>query len=281
MFSGLYKKYINQNNIYDSSQRLPLFIDELVEVIRYRNLVGQLIRRDIVARYKRSILGIAWTMLNPLGMMIVLSIVFSQLFHTVEGYAAYVLSGIVAWNFFSQSTSAVINTLAWGGDFLRRIYVPRSVFAISGIGTGMVNLLLALVPLTIVMLVVGLKINWTILLVPIPMLLLAGFALGVGLLISSLAMYFPDIVEMYSIILMAWMYLTPILYPFDILPDTMKQLMSLNPMYWFIGLFRRIIYEGQTPILDHLIIMAILSLGTLLIGWFVFTRKSDEFAYRT
>src|SRR5512142_1739917 len=103
--------------IYDSLKRGPLALEELRGVLRYRDLIFQLVRRDITARYKRSVLGIAWTMLNPLGMMVVLSVVFSQVFRTtMEGYSAYVLSGLIAWNFFSQTSSSAINALVWGGD---------------------------------------------------------------------------------------------------------------------------------------------------------------------
>src|SRR4030043_1152790 len=116
-------------------------------------------------------------MLNPLGMMIVLSIVFSQVFRvTMEGYPAYVLSGLIAWTFFAQTSSSAINALVWGGDLLQRIYIPRSSFAISAIGTGLVNLLLSLVPLLLVMVVIGTPLHITILLAPIAMILLGLFS---------------------------------------------------------------------------------------------------------
>ena len=133
---------------YDSAQRKSVPLVELQEDWRYRDLIFFLVRRDITARYKRSVLGIAWTMLNPLGMMIVLSIVFSQIFRiTIENYPAYVLSGLIAWTFFSQASSSSIYALVWGGDLFQRIYVPRSIFAISSIGTGLINLLLSIVPI--------------------------------------------------------------------------------------------------------------------------------------
>ncbi|HPO59568.1 MAG TPA: ABC transporter permease [Anaerolineaceae bacterium] len=278
---SLFTQSEEETLIYDSARQLPPALEELKEVLRYRNLVYQLVRRDVVSRYKRSVLGVAWTMLNPLGMMIVLTLVFSQLFNSIEGYAAYVLSGLVAWNFFSQTTSAAIASLVWGGDFFRRIYTPRSVFAISSIGTGLVNLVLSLVPLLAVMLVVGVAIRPAIILSLLPMLLLACFSLGIGLLISSLAIYFPDVVEMYQIILTAWFYLTPIVYPFDVLPEQVQVLMNYNPMHWLVRLFRITIYEGRVPTAPELFPAMILSLIVLGLGWWVFARKSDEFAYRT
>jgi len=267
--------------IYHSARRGLIALEELREVLRYRNLIYQLVRRDIVSRYKRSVLGISWTMLNPLGMMIILTFVFSNIFHMVKGYPAYVLSGLLAWTFFSQTTHAAIFNLVWGGEYFQRIYLPRSVFALSSIGTGLVNLLLSMIPLLIVMLIVGVPIRLTILFSPVAIILLAFFSLGVGLLISCLAIYFPDVIDMYQIVLMGWFYLTPILYPFEIIPERFRTLIHFNPMLSFVNLFRVPIYDGQLPTAADLIIAFVAALVTVGIGWWVFARKSDEFAYRT
>lgn len=266
---------------YDSARRGLIVLDELKEVLRYRELIFQLVRRDIVARYKRSVLGIAWTMLNPLGMMIVLTIVFSAMFKGVPGFSAYVLSGIISWTFFAQATTAIINVIVWGGEFFQRIYVPRSTFAIAAIGTGLVNMLLSFVPLIIVMLVIGLPIKPAIIFQPIPIILLVCFSLGFGLLITSLAVYFPDVAEMYQIVLMAWMYLSAVFYPLEILPEQVRALLWLNPMIPLIKLFRLPIYDGKIPVLADLIPAVVIALVTLIAGWWVFARKSDDFAYRT
>ena len=147
--------------IYDAKKHPLKPFEELKQVYKYRFLISQLLRRDIVTRYKRSVLGIAWTMLNPLGTMIVLSIAFSQVFKMTEGYPAFVLSGLMAWNFFSQASNASMVNLVWGGGLLKRIYMPRTAFALSAIGTAMVNLILSVIPMFIVMLVikVSYKIN--------------------------------------------------------------------------------------------------------------------------
>jgi ABC-2 type transport system permease protein len=264
---------------YDSQNRKSPAFEELVDIIQYRDLIFQLVRRDLVARYKRSLLGIAWTMLQPLGMMIVLTIVFSQLFSKVDGYAAYVLGGLMPWIFFSQTTTAAIQQSAWGETLMRRIYVPYTAFPVAAIGTGIVNLLLSIIPLLSMMLVVGRPIRWTILFLPIPIVLLAAFALGVGLLLSSMAVRFPDIAEMYQIILQAWMYLTPIMYPSDILPDAIRKLQLLNPMYYLILLFRVPIYDGVLPSVPLILASTVISLVTLVIGWIYFSRQTDKFAY--
>lgn len=269
-------------SVYDSAQRRFPALEELQEAIRYRHLVAQLVRRDILTRYKRSVLGVAWTMLNPLGTMIVLSVAFSRVFGASEpGYAAFVLSGLMAWNFFAQTTNAATLHLVWGGSLLKRIYMPRTVFAISATGTGLVNLLLSLVPLLLVMLVTRVPIRPTILLLPFPMLFLSMFSLGLGLLISTVAIYYADVAEMYQIILTAWIYLSPVIYPEKILPESYRLWISrLNPMYHLIRFFRAPIYDGRVPDLTEFLISGGIAVATLVIGWLVFTWKADEFAYR-
>lgn len=271
-----------QPQVYDSAERGSPPIEELRSILSYRHLLIQLVRRDILTRYKRSVLGVAWTMLNPLGTMLILTIVFSRAFGGSQpGYAAYVLSGLIAWNFFAQSTNAASLHLVWGGSLIKKIYIPRTIFAVSATGTGLVNLLLSLVPLLIVMLIVHVPIRPSVLIVPIPILFLVMFSLGLGLLISTIAVYFTDVVEMYAIILMAWMYLTPIIYPIDILPELYKLwIVRLNPMFYLVQLFRAPLYEGRVPSLLEFLISGAIALVTLLLGWWVFTQNADEFAYR-
>jgi ABC-2 type transport system permease protein len=164
-------------------------IEELREVWRYRDLLLQLVSRNIKTRYKRSVLGIGWTMLNPLFMMLILTFVFSNLFRiTVEHYAVYLLSALTLWGFFAGSTTDAMTELVWGGGLLHRIYLPRTVFALSAVGTGMVNLLFALGPLAVIMLVIG-TFRPQLLFLPIPILLTGIFTLGVGLIFSVLAAF--------------------------------------------------------------------------------------------
>lgn len=265
---------------YDSARRRSSALEELQDLIRYRDLVFQLVRRDIVARYKRSVLGIAWTMIQPLGMMLVLTLVFSQLFGRVEGYPAYLLSGLIAWTFFAQTTTATIHQSVWGGALMQRIYIPHTAFSVSAIGTGVVNLFLSLVPLLLIMLIIQRPVTWAVLFLPIPIILLTAFSLGVGLLLSSIAIRFPDVSEMYQILIQAWMYLTPIMYPSDILPDAYRTLLLyFNPMYYLILMFRVPIYDGVLPSLPLSLIGAGIALVTLLVGWIYFSRQADRLAY--
>lgn len=266
--------------IYDSAKRVSPSLEELAGIIQYRDLIFQLVRRDIVTRYKRSALGIAWTMLQPLGMMVIMTIVFSNLFRSVPGYPAYILSGLISWNFFSQTTTSAIHQVVWGGTLFRRIYIPRTSFAISAISTGLVNLAISLVPLLVIMLVTGRALHWSLLFIPISMLLLSAFALGIGLILSAMAVYFPDVVEMYQILLLAWMYITPIIYPEEILPEAYRVwLTDLNPMYHLLRIFRMPIYDGIFPARNEVLLAGMIAITTLVVGWLFFSKKADDFAY--
>lgn len=266
--------------IYDSAAHAIPALSELRELRHYRFLLFQLIRRDLVARYKRSVLGVAWTMLNPLGTMLIMTLVFSNLFKSVESYPVYILSGLIVWNFFSQGTNAAMVGLIWGGSLMQRIYLPRTIFGVSAIGTALVNLVIGLVPLTLVMLITGMPIPLTMLFLPVSFLLLTAFTLGFGLLLSALAIYFPDVAEMYQILLTAWMYLTPIIYPEEIIPERFLSLYRINPMYWMLKMFRLPIYAGRLPTFAEVLPALAWSVSFLIFGWLFFTSKSDEYAYR-
>ncbi len=266
--------------VYDSAANASPALTEIQELKHYRYLLKQLVRRDIVARYKRSALGVAWTMLNPLGTMLIMTFVFSNLFKSVQSYPVYILSGLIAWNFFAQGTNAAMSGLVWGGSLMQRIYLPRTIFGVSAIGTALVNLLLSIIPLLLVMVITQTTIHLTFLFLPISILLLTAFALGFGLLLSALAIFFPDVAEMYQILLMAWMYLTPVIYPEEIIPAQFMTIYRINPMYWMLKMFRMPVYEGVIPTLQDLWPALAWSVGMLIVGWIFFTSRSDEYAYR-
>lgn len=267
--------------VYDSANRLAPFLGELKDAWRYRELIVQLVARDIKVRYKRSVLGVAWTMLNPLAMMLVLATVFSHVFRvSLPHYPIYVLSAILVWNLFSQTTTAAMNQLIWGGALLNRIYVPRTLFALSALGTGLVNIGIALVPLLIILVISGVPVRPALLWLPIPLMLTAMFTLGFALLLSSLAVFFPDIVETYQIILSAWYFLTPILYPKSILPEAARWWLNLNPMYHLVEAFRAPIYAGWPAGPHTLLAAAVSAVVILVVGWTVFTARADEIIYR-
>jgi ABC-type polysaccharide/polyol phosphate export permease len=267
--------------VYDSAQRRSPFTDEFFSLLRYRELLNQLVARNIKTRYKRSVLGIAWTMINPLMMMAVLAVVFSRMFSTtIEHYTVYLLASLTVWTFFSQTSSGIMTELIWGGKLLSKIYVPPSVFAISALGTSLVNMLLSLIPLFAIMLITGSPFTLSLLFLPVAIVLNCMFALGIGLMLARMAIFFADVLEMYQILLMIWFYATPIIYPIGIVTDERRYLLLMNPMYYMVEVFRAPIYAGTLPDLRVTAIAFAFAFGTLTVGWWYFTRKADEFAYR-
>ncbi|MBE0411220.1 MAG: ABC transporter permease [Anaerolineales bacterium] len=267
--------------VYDSANLRHPLIEELLAVIKYRNLILQFISRSLKTRYKRSVLGVVWTLLNPILTMIILTLVFSNIFRfDIEYYAIYILSGLVVWNFFSSTTQGSMSDMIWSGDLLHRIYVPKSVFAISAVGTALVNMSISLIPLFGISLILGMRLNFSIVVMPVAMLFLIIFALGVGLLLSTAAAYFSDVLPVYDVILTMWMYATPIIYPFEILPDWVQPVFKLNPLLHLLTLFRAPLFEGVIPDWQTWVIGASVSLVVFICGGLIFTAKSNEYAYR-
>ncbi len=270
-----------EQEVYDSARRIPPLVEEILSLIKYRDLIAQFVSRSIKTRYKRSVLGVVWTMLNPLLMMTVLTLVFSQLFgrFNVQNYPVYILSGLVAWNFFSYTTSQAMGEMIWSGSLLSRIYVPKSVFAVSAIGTGLVNLTISLVPLLIIAMILGVHIHLSILVLPFSVFFLALFALGIGLLLATAAVFFADMLPVYEVILTIWLYATPIIYPISIV-EKWLWLFRLNPLYHLVELVRQPLYNGVVPDASHWIYGGLSAILAFVIGGIIFTSKTNEYAYR-
>ena len=265
---------------YDSATARASIAGEVRELVRYRDFLKLLISKTIKSRYKRSALGVAWTLLNPLINMIVLSIAFSTLFGAATPrYPVYLLIGLTAWNFFSQSTSFAMGQLYWGGTLLKGVHLPPTVFAVASVANGLVNLALALIPLFAIMLFLGQPFYATWWFFPIAVAVLAIFSLGVALLMSSLAVLFVDVTDMYQLLLQALFFLTPIIFPREIIASRFPWAIALNPLYYMIEIVRGPVYEGQLPELQTFAIAVGIATATLALGAWVFMRKADELAY--
>lgn len=268
------------SSFYDSAGRRTGMVAELFELVRYRDLLKLLVSQITKNRYKRSALGVLWTLLNPLISMAVLTIAFSTVFKTSARYPVYLLSALVCWNFFSQTTLYSMNSLSSGGALIKRVYVPCTIFGVAAVANGLVNLAFSMLPLVLIMAILDQPFHATWWFVPVALVLLTAFTLGMTLLMSTLAVFFADVVDMFGLILQSWFFLTPIMYPLDILPARYQGLMVLNPMYHLVELFRVPIIAGELPALSHLLWGAGWAGGTLLLGWWTITRKAREFAYR-
>ncbi len=267
--------------LYDSARHANSFVTEFLALIHYRELARQMISRSIKTRYKRSALGVIWTMLNPLLTMLVLTIVFSTLFRfQIEHYPVYILSGLLAWNFFASTTNLAMGEMLWSGDLLKRIYLPKAIFVVSTTGSGLVNMGLSMVPLLIIMLITRTPITSSMLILPVSILALTIFAMGVGFILFTIVVYFQDIMPIYEVVLMMGMYATPIIYPPEIIPERFQFITKLNPVYYFVRCFQEPIFKGQIPSLETWITTFLIAIFTLIVGWYIFTRKVSEYAYR-
>lgn len=264
---------------YDSASAKSAVSESLAELLRFRDLLVMLINLSVTVRYKRSLLGIGWTLLNPLLNMAVLTIAFSALFgDALPRYPVYVLVGLLMYDFFGQTTTFAMNQLTWGSALLARSYVPATVFPLSAVGTSLVNFVLALVPLSALMILTGSPFSWPLASLPLTLLLLACLSLGMGLILSVLALSFTDVVSIWSVLLHIWYFLTPIIYPEHIFPTGMRWLLKANPLYHLLICLREPIYLGKFPDPHHFLVAASWSLGVLVVGWWYFSHRRFEFA---
>jgi len=250
---------------------------------QYRELLSQLIIRDIKLKYRRSFLGYLWSVLNPLLIMLIMTMVFSRLFRFEipdVPFAAYFLTGQVMFNFMSEATSMAIGSITSNGALIKKTYVPKYIFSVSKITSSLVNLVFAMVALWFVLLFTGVKLTWWFLLFPVIVLELYVFCLGLGLFLAQAAVFFRDIQYIYSVVITAWMYLTPIFYPISILKDSpgiRDIIMCWNPMYYYVTQFRDSVLFGQASE-PYLIIGGIaFAVAFLILGIWTFMRNQDKF----
>lgn len=234
--------------------------------------------RDIKLKYRRSVLGIIWSILNPLLMMIVLTIVFSTLFkRDIKNFPVYLLTGRIMFSFYAEATNAAMVSIIKSSSLIKKVYIPKYIFPLSKTLSAFVNLIFSLVALVIVMLVTKLKFTWVILLFPLPLIYVLMFAIGIGLALSAYAVFFRDILHLYSVLLTAWTYLTPIFYPINIVPEKYRILIKLNPLYYIISCFRQIILYGKIPSFYLNLICFSIGFFSMIIGLIVFYKKQDKF----
>jgi len=254
-------------------------INEIRELVAHRNLLFNLVRRDLTVRYKRSMIGFFWTMLNPLLTMLILTVVFSTIFRFegIDNYPTYFLSAYLVFGFFAQTTNQSMQSLAWNGALMKRVRVPKSIFAVSTTLSGLVNLLLAYVPLFLIMIVTGAPICSTVLYLPISFLLIAMFTLGVSLVLSAMAVYFEDVQHMYQVVTIGLMYLTPIIYPISIIPMRWLWVIRANPLTHLVKLARDPVYGCTLPGLHVILASSAAAVIAMVVGWVVFHRLARGF----
>ena len=245
---------------------------------KFRPLLFELFSRDIKNKYRRSVLGGLWTLLNPLFMMIILSAVFSRIFgFAVENYPIYILCGQVLYNFFSESTQASMNSIINSAALIKKVYVPKYIFVLSRILSCSINIFAAYAALLIVMVVLRTPLHYTMFLSAIPIVIMIMFSMGVGFILAALSVKYRDIVHLYSVFLTGFIYLAPIMYPLDILGNVLQTIVKINPVTNILVMFRGFMMYNSMPDLYTILMSIIPSALILVLGVWVFYKKQDEF----
>ncbi len=253
------------------------------DIVTYRYAIYNFISSNLRARYRRSALGFLWTLLNPLFTMGILAVVFSTIFQSsVKNFSIYIFSGLLPWTLISNSMISGSMSLVYGEGYLKKVYVPKFLFPLVTVGVEVVNFLLSLISLFFVALLLGAKVSWGLLALPFALLLTALFILGLVLIVSILTVYFRDLFHITQISFTALFYLTPIVYPFELISKSHLLLIviRLNPFFHFVKLFQVIIYQAQFPDISQWLLCLGLTTVSLILGFIVFSSREKDVIYR-
>lgn len=261
--------------------RAPARINQLREIADYRSLLIELIRKDLRLKYRRSNLGILWSLLNPLLMMLVYTLVFSVIARfPIRHYPMLVLPGLLAWNFMASALTQSANVVVFNQNLVKKVYFPHEVLALATVGSNLVNFLISLVVLVPFIAYFRPPLMISVVLLPLLFAFETAFITGLSLLISALNVFFRDVEYLMGILLLMWFFLTPVIYPYSspIIPHLVRQLLVVNPMTWLLDSYQRILYWGQWPTAAFFLGFAGLSLLVFAGGAVLFARLKIHFA---
>lgn len=245
---------------------------------KYKYLIYVLVSRDIKKKYRRSVLGILWSMLNPLCMMLIISMVFSTIFRfDVENYILYLLIGQTTFHFYSEAVSFALGSILENKALIKKIYVPKYMFPLSRVLSSCVNLVLTIPAVLFMMIYTGQWPDIKVISIVIPLVLMLVFCLGIGLFLSSVVVYFRDVFHLHTVLMTGLMYATPIFYPESIVPEEYRFIQLLNPLYYYVKSFREVFYMGGVPSLDNTMICVGISVVSIVTGVTVFRKLQDKF----
>jgi lipopolysaccharide transport system permease protein len=261
----------------------------LRELVCSRDLVVNLVVRDLKARYKSSVLGFLWSLLNPLAMMLVFTVVFTVLIpnNSVPNYPIFLLCGLLPWNFFSAGVMISINCIVGNANLVKKVYFPREVLPLSSVLANLVNFLLGLVVLFVALLVTNTHLSSWLWLLPLVILSETCFILGIAFILSTMNVFYRDTIMIMDVVMLAWFFLTPVVYPISALPTSYpvfgvtvnihRLMYILNPMASLIAAYRDLLYWGYRTNLDFLLRTACTSFVVLALGYWFFVRYGRRF----
>ena len=253
-------------------------LNVLREFGKYRDLLKLLVLRDIRLKYRRSLLGYLWSVLNPLLIMVVMTVVFSTLFsRDIDNFPVYLFTGQLLFNFMNHATHQAIFSLTGNASLLKKTYVPRYIFTVAKVTSALAELVFSMAALGIVILLTGGILTWHVLLTPLVLAQLYLFCLGLGLLLATANVFFRDTQFLYNAVTTAWLYLTPVFYPISMLPGWLREIVEgLNPMYAYIAQFRALVYSGNLPELRQVAAGCAAAGLMLAVGVFCFRKGENQ-----
>ena len=253
-----------------------------INLKKYSFLLRQLVSRDFKVKYKRSILGVVWSLLYPLLTMAVMAIVFSNVFKfSTPGvsYLAYLLSGLIMFNYYSEASNLSMSSVVANFPLINKIYIPKYIFPLSKCLFVGINFLLTLIPFYIVLFATGTGVNIYHIFLPYAFLCLFMFTLGMGFILSAVSVFLRDMFYIYGIVLTLWTYLTPVMYDINVISKSLQPFLKLNPMYHYINFVREITLYGRIPQPFTWATCIVSSVVVLIIGVVVFRKTQNKFIY--
>ncbi|MBR5231392.1 MAG: ABC transporter permease [Clostridia bacterium] len=249
------------------------------EFWRYRDLRRLLVEKNVKLKYRRSFLGYLWSILNPLLIMLVMTVVFSKMFsRNIDNYPVYLFCGQLLFNFMRNSTDRAISSISISGAMLKKCYLPKYIFTLATIDGSLIDLIFSMGALLVVMIATGARFTLWLLLIPVTLAQLYVFCLGLGLFLAQANVFFRDMHFIYNAVTTAWLYLTPIFYPIESLSEKISWLIRhFNPMYFYIEQFRSMVYKGTAPSLVLIAAGTGAAVLMLLVGILSFYKTKDRF----
>ena len=240
--------------------------------------ITSLVSRDFKLKYRRSALGVLWSVLNPLLMMIVLSVVFSTFFKfSIENYPLYVILGNVMFALMADSTSGAMNSIIESSSLIKKIRIEKLIFPLEKVLFQLVNFCISLIAVAAVMIFFQVMPHVSLLALPLLLLYVVLFSAGVGMALSALSVFFRDVCHLWGVVITAWTYATPLFYPVEILPDWAAPLMQYNPMYHYVSSFRDLILSGTVPGLQENLLCLGMAVAAFAIGLLIFKKTEKKF----
>lgn len=246
----------------------------------FRNMIIELTHRELRSKYKGSALGFLWTYVNPLCQIIVYAFFFSMIFRSgIECFYLYLIVSMFPWNFFSMGTIQGLGSIRYQGDLIKKIYFPRQILPMVSVTVNLVNMLISFVIIYVVLLFSGWGIDWRLQWYLVPTILIEYiFVFGISLCLSAIEVYFRDVEHIMSVIMMVWMYVTPMFYSITTIPEVLIPIFKCNPMLYIIGLYQQILYYKCVPTGEYLVKACIISFIMLIVGMIVFNKLEKRFA---